>query len=217
MGEFKSGGWIVGLLIYFFLFFLLLQSAINARAEYVNSDTSRIYINDPGFQDKGNSLFNTERCGGKGTAMTVLGGIPCKNLDVDDEITCNSFNGCTWSNETSLFNITVKDAGCRGYINLSHYDLNYKTRSTYCSNLDNESLCEAFRCVWLNQTTLAQQQIYLEDSGKIATFWETIKFVATFRADIGLGIFTFVFSFLFFYVPLVMMIWAIYMALPFLH
>lgn len=195
-----------------------MHSILNARAEYVTSDTNRITINEPGFIERGQSLYATAICGGKGKAMTILGNIPCKELDVnEDENTCNSITDCTWQNETNLFNVTIRSAFCSGYVNLTHYSLNDTTRSTYCYELNNESSCDVFRCVWLNQTTLAEQQVDLDDTGKLVTIWETIKFMASFRADIGLGTFSFIFSFLFFYVPLVMLVWALYMAIPILH
>lgn len=218
MGEFESGKWIIGILIYFVIFFTLTLSVVNARAIDPSSDQSRVSINDPGFQEF-NNAYDNAYCTGVGVGSIVSDIIPCKRLDVEEEETiCNEIAGCEWYNATTLFNITVLSAGCFSNVNLTHYNINGSNRRNYCDYLNNESICKTFKCTWTNQTTMFTSDISVsQGTNNLIGIWDTIKFVTTFRAELGLGTFTFLYSFIFFYIPFIMLIWALYMALPVLH
>lgn len=119
MGEFNAGKWIIGLSIYFFLFFLIVTSVISGLDE-VGEDRDDLYVTDPGFILDGN--------------QTVPG-------------TVTNTDTVSWDN--------IRDS---------------------------------------------------------------IGVMTGFNAQIGLpGTYQFIFSFIFFWIPLMMLLWALYMALPFLH
>lgn len=225
MGQFESGRWIVLLLLYFVFFFLIVYGVVNAQAAMGTSER-RTTLNDPGFQDRIQTFYDPRiqgKCEGKGfgRAMGLGGNIACWNLDIDenDYLSCNNISGCIWQNATLLFNISVFSASCGEYVNNSFYSISPNaTPGTYCTSpgLAQEDLCKTFKCDWINQSELAQQAIALNTKNPI-TIWQTIGFVAGFRADIGLLGYTWIFSFLFFWIPFVMLIWSIYMSLPIIH
>jgi len=220
MGESKSMVVILGILVYFILFFLIVQGSLNS-ARYYGVDDGSISINDPGFQEKFQAFDETGgicRGGGRTGVIGNFNRVLCHRLDVfEDEDTCNDIPGCTWANETSLFGFAIRPARCEGKVNTSEININ-ATRSTYCENspaLQESINCSIFQCNWVNQTQLAEE--FIEDQQSFTNVWQTVKFVAFFRAELGMGGFTWIFSMIFFWLPLVALILAIYFALPFLH
>lgn len=121
MGQFAAGPWFIGLLIYFFAFFVIVNYVI-AGASDLGID-SGYEFNDPGFTSTANTTITTEAAAA--------------------------------------------------------------------------------------------------DTGSFAFFWDTISFMTGIGADdvsIGIpGAYQYMFSVLFFWLPLLMMLWAGWMALPFLH
>jgi len=221
MGEFKSGLWIIGILIYFFLFFTIMVSITASQTILNIKQSSSVSFNDPGFQNQ-SSFFKTGRgCGGTGDTMNWLSGIPCPKLDIDnqDYNACNNISGCVWRNETNLFGVSVIEAECRGYVNQSAMNIDGNSKE-YCfsSGLQNRSICTTFRCQWLNASEFSQIQIdTFKPQGTLSVLWNTVSMVATFNVDFNLKHYTFLFSFLFFWIPLIGLIIALYFALPFLH
>lgn len=204
-------------MIYFFLFFLLVQSVSNSIAE-LSPQSEQIIVSDAGFQKAIINPYSLpERCDGKSEAAVFFGFVPCKNmLDADIDIVCDSYSGCNWVNETSLFNITIRDSHCAGTINKTFYNLSGVSRKV-CDELHDETNCTTFKCLWLNQSTVTQEAIDSQSEVRLTSIWDTVKFTATFQIDLHLGTFNFIFIFLFFYIPLFMLAWAMYMALPWVH
>ena len=120
MGQFPAGRWFVGLLLYFFIFFIIVNYVGTAAAEY---GIDGVEFDDPGFSDLVNTSVNTSAAAA--------------------------------------------------------------------------------------------------DTGSWSSFWDTISFMTGIGAEdveIGLpGAYQYIFSFLFFWIELVMLIWAGWMALPFFH
>ena len=218
MGEFESGKWIIGITIYFFIFFLLVSSTVNAKIAIAGNDDLRVTYNDPGFLNKTWS-DNGGVCTGKGDAVNFLNNIWCNRLDIEewDKLTCDSVEGCSWNNASDFFGYFAKPPICEGLVNKTFYDINTVGKG-YCDSpgLQNETICELFKCSWMNSQEIAQSQISI-DSRSSVTIWESIKYVALFRPELGLGKATFIISFIFFWIPTIMLLFAIYMALPFLH
>lgn len=200
-----------------------MQSITNSKAVLGYTD-DRISHNEPGFIERGNLYIDGTADGictgsGGGRAMNFLGNILCTRLNImEDMNTCNNISGCEWQAETNLFNITISDAGCGGIVNKTYYNITGGINQ-YCDSygLQDEGLCNVFRCDWINETELASTGVNDLETRSVSSIWETIKFIALFRADIGLGAFNFIFAFIFFYIPFVMLLWSIYMALPFMH
>lgn len=226
MGQFQAGSWIIGILIYYVCFFLLIASVQYSFSTMYDTSNDLQY-NDPGFSERFNiyDLQNGE-CRGK-VKKNILGNYYCKqfedlNDDLQTDITeeeCNFIPGCAWENATLLLGIQVFDAQCSGNVNITSLGLeDNTTTSTFCQQLQNETYCDALHCIWLNPNDLANERISdLEGKNFLSVTWESIKFVTTFRADFDLGRYGWVISLVFFYFPLVMLLYAIYMALPFLH
>ena len=53
MGEFESGRWLIGLSIYFFIFFLLVGATIQIGNEYDTVDTGGVYQTGITFDENG--------------------------------------------------------------------------------------------------------------------------------------------------------------------
>jgi len=190
-------------------------SIINAQAVIAPTQSSMV-LNDPGFQERGNSFIQTAHCSGSAAAMNVFGIVPCKNLDIDDEPTCFGVPNCEWRNETLIFNITVTEAVCTNNMNLTFYNIT-KGKNDLCDDIEQKQLCDLIQCVWINQTDAVNQVSSFDETATLTSVWDTIKFIAGFRVDLGIGALTFIFTFLFFYIPFIMLIWSLYMAIPFLH
>ena len=128
MGQFNSGYWIIGLSIYYFVFFLLLASVIQVGYEYDTVDTSGVY-------QTGIEFDATEQKG-------------------------------------SLTNLSDVSADSSGNVN-------------------------------------------------VKTLIKTLSFASGIgTSELGIGFpagFQFIFSFVFFWIPATMLLFAIYMALPVIH
>jgi len=224
MGEFAAGTWIVGLVIYFFLMFLIVQSAINVQG-YYNLLEFDANVTDPGFQNKTNLYFLDDlngQCRGKGggRAMNFLQNIQCSQLKLDDYDfnACNNISGCYWENVTEIFGFEILPAGCSGMVNKSYYNITGGLNQ-YCqsSGLQEEGLCYTFKCDWIDIQTLNEEALDPLSTSSVTSLWTSIKFMATFRFDFGAGNFNWIFITLFFWLPSLMLLFSIYMALPFLH
>lgn len=221
MGNFNSGRWIVILLVYFFLFFVAVHSVLNAQAAIGVSD-NRVSISDPGFKTAvGNQINGEGACTGKTNVVSTFGLIGCKKLDIEEEFFCDQISDCLWQNGTSIFNLTVVNRGCFGTVNATAFNLPpTQKRSTFCDDLNNytaidDNVCSTFGCTWLNQTELAQSY---DSDNSIVTLWETTKFMLGFNVELGIDArFNFMFAFLFVWLPILMLLIAIYFALPFAH
>jgi len=220
MGQFEAGKWIIGIVVYYFFLFIILSMTSSMIREIGVHDRMLNYT-DVGFFNKSNEFFNNPDgiCRGRGNSMNFLENILCNQLEVfEDENTCNNVSGCSWVNETDLFGIAVSPAGCSGVVNKSAYNISGGIRN-YCSSpgLQDQGTCEMFKCPWIDRQQLAEEQADSINSNNLNTFWDSIKFIVTFRANFGLGSYNWLISFLLFYIPMLMLLWCIYMALPFLH
>lgn len=209
MGEFSSGRWIVGLAIYFFAIFVLIYSTVGASL-YYGTDINGVYVNDPGFNSANNNpLAQGGLCDG-----TPYG--RCASLGADTQEYCEAFSNlttpglfeigghwffpqqdCYWDNSTN---------SCKGTMFALTCDGNFTT---------NQALCEAVDCTWTDFTTSGGVSGDTFDWGKIKA---TIGFLSGMSYGIGIPAgWHFLFAFIFVWLPSFMLLWAIYMALPFLH
>ena len=189
MGEFKSGTWILGLLIYFFLIFIAVNQTVIASNHYGISTTAR--FNDPGFSSQ--EVFGTGGiCSGTITEY-------CKDTNGVTNDTCILIFGCIWDDTRDLC-ISGHNFQCREATNFS-----------FCSLLD---------CVWTASEDLPDQAS-MEDTGSISNIKTTLSIITGISAgNVNIGIpsaFIYIFSFLFFWIEFFMLMWALYMALPFFH
>lgn len=192
MGEFKSGLWIIGLSLYFFCFFLIVFSTVNAAAKFEDVDVSGISYNDPGFYTAANDpLSQGGRCRGSGHRYCAKA--------AGDNFSCESIPGCQW---LATF--------CSGLV--------IDSRGYDCVDV-NDTLCELVGCT-LTDFSAGGVPASIDPTAKFdwSTVKNTIGIMTGFSANIGMpGAFVFIYSFLFFWIELFALLWAIYMALPFLH
>lgn len=231
MGESKATIWVLGLILYFFILFLFTSSLQTSR-ELLSFSDNRLNVTDPGWREQGNVFFNPtyqNQCSGTGggRSMNFLQNIQCNQLALDNEDYngCNNVTGCTWQNRSSFFGLFVSDPECTGIVDKTTYNITGGL-NTYCesSGLQSVENCTLFKCDWVDFSSLPTNTKGASLSGNeplslstTTNIWNTIKFMASFRTDIGLGNFNFIFSLLFFWIPTVMLLLAIYFMIPFFH
>jgi hypothetical protein len=202
LGDFSAGRWIVGLAIYFFAVFIVCFASVGA-SEYYGIDNQGVYANDPGFMNSQNIPY---------AQNGFCEGIPyglCRYLEADNEITCLTFAnfnssvlfidqpGCYWDTNASMCYGTMFAANCE---------------SNFSSNAQ---LCTMAGCTWTNFTSASGVVGETFDWGKIK---DSIGFMFGFSFGVGIPAgWHFIFSFIFVWLPFFMMLWAVYMAVPFLH
>jgi len=202
MGQFESGKWVIGLSLYFFVFFLIMTSVINTSDE-LNIDRGDLYVADSGFQTV-LTPFDSGTCVGKISRFKLN---YCSSYDsLDSNGTCSLIDGCTWSE--GWFS-----EYCEGNPSPSVIP------TTDCSYISNQTICEVLEndgCTWLDKTdieTIDPSQSY--SNGGLVT---SIKFLFGFNARLGIpATYRFIIIFLFFWIPFMALLWAIYMSAPFLH
>lgn len=214
MGSSKAGTWIIGILIYYVLFFLILTLIVNGKTEMLGSSDPNIRYTDPGFVDRYKP--NSQACVGVGDVNYFAGTILCSNLDGLNNVTCPKIKDCEWKNATSIFDITIIRSGCENEVNTTYYGI---TGSDYCkaSGLQNRDMCRTFKCNWVNTSDISSQQQDTITKNSMASIFEVIGWVLVFDVNLGLGSFTWIFSILFFYVEFVCLLIAIYYSIPFIH
>jgi len=190
MGEFKAGNWILGLLIYYFLLFIVVSQVVIASAYYGVSTTAR--FDDPGFSSQ--TVFGTlGTC--SGTTTTA-----CSLSRANSNDTCHQLTGCEWNEGVDL---------CLG------------THSFSCATAPNSTVCRLLNGCILTETQNVPDQTNLADTGSISNIKATLSIITGIGAgQIIIGIpaaFVYIFSFLFFWIEFFMLLWALYMALPFFH
>ena len=195
MGEFESGKWIVGLLLYFFMFFVLVFSFV-AAADDLGLD-HQVSTNDPGFAN--NQILPNVLGFCEGNKF-----LSCSSMVVTNATnpTCDSFVGCEW--EPNPF---FGDPRCQGIL---------ETQES-CSRQGDQTRCFIVGCDWI-QTDGEGLSLDTDNGVTLNTFTASIGVMTGFRADIGVpGNYRWIFSFLFFYIPFIMLLWSLYMAIPFIH
>lgn len=221
MADSRAGLWIIGIAIYYFLFFIMalaLTSSVDTDTITVNDDRIQ-YLGSLGYDGYCDNyelptlsrLIDDKRVGTRD--------INCAKLGFDNADQCNDIVGCNWTNTTTfLFFWEVEvPAFCDGEINLSAYH-NETIASTYTiSSFDvckvnnasaDEALCATFGCRYYDAG--------LERVG-IGFIWEAISFMFTFSVDIDSpNEYAFILSLFFTWLPLFALVIAIYNQLPFI-
>lgn len=89
MGQFKSGTWIIILLIYFFGLFVVVNQVISA-SNYYSIDDNDIMFNDPGFENYNANMSNPDTASASDTAsmggitdtISVITGLGASEIDI---------------------------------------------------------------------------------------------------------------------------------------
>jgi len=191
MGEFNAGRWIILILLYFFFLFLVINQVVIA-ANYYGIDTEAQF-NDPGF---GLSVTNIRgECLGSDASQTI--GF-CVLTMADDQTSCDALPSCVWNSTT---------AKCEGF------------SLTLCTSLQNETTCRLARCTW--NTLDVPTQASLADKSSVSSIRQTVNFITGINAaEVRIGVpnaFIYIFSFIFFWIPFIMLAFSFWFILPFLH
>lgn len=240
-GDFQAGKWLVILVIYFMFFIFTANGVSNL---YTESDVSELSVSDSNFDYSsliGENVCSNPRYYYDPTSLDTYeySNVNVRNLECDESIgvksqtICESINGCVWENVTSglWFWETTEAASCLGKINASYYGINTSTifkgevvaahdntptfgAATPCNHpnvLENQSLCDIFSCTW--------QKVEIADSyTSSSSVVDTVKELFTFRYDFGFSDnVNSIVIFIFFIIPLIMIIVSIYYMLPFAH
>lgn len=133
---------------------------------------------------------------------------------------CNNVAGCTYLFNTTKYVWFIPLPGeydyCNGTIDYASYGINVsnwgkenKTES-FCVNdgiRDNQDVCQALGCIWVNPNRKSIQSTSTFFSNIISTIWDMFSF----NMDIGLsGIWLVLFTTLFLYVPVFMLLLSAY-------
>jgi len=211
---FDAGTWIIGTIAYFFFFFLIITGiqTIYASVGALNTDVTAgasgvdFISNTDGVCVGSSPASEISLFPGFGQQVIACWKLP----EISNNDSCNNIDGCYWSG--------VFDT-CKGYVNHSRYGITDNSSRGICQGtllLKNQALCETFGCEFMNTT-----QIYLNGDvldGNVDFFnllFYNIKWIVTLNFDIGLGIYNFIFSTIFFWFPFIMLIYAIVRSFPF--
>lgn len=219
MGSSASGSWLLGLIIYFFVFIVMvtfvsnMQEGITYSSDNILSATgSNDYCDTPrytyntDFELVKNIYPNTKDC--RATLGTYA------------KETCEFIEGCIWDNVTSgwwIFSSTYES--CTGEVNTSYYNNGTETfEICSMSGLQgrvNNGLCGLMGCTYYTEKDLNVDDLDTTITGvikQVNSFTSVIISLASFDADIGIPEdYEFLFSFIFFYIPLFMLIMVIAM------
>lgn len=199
MGDFQSGKWAVILSIYFFVFFLIVYSIQN-----INSDPDYDYgIDTDGLAVKDmSSTFSDEwvsgQCAGAITSPYCANHPLLQNNDsCENTFVYGTSATCNWNPATET---------CDGIIFFGCDD-----PAKY-----NKSICDMLSgCQW-NEFSVPQSINILETQD--VSILSTIGIMSGFTAEIGIpGAYKFIIFPFIFWIPAFMLLWCLYMALPFLH
>lgn len=205
MGQFESGKWIVAISLYFFVLFLCVYCIVSAANEE-GIDTGTLYFNDPGFVSTGNDPSSvTGTCQGTNIPQ-------CSNTFASDA-SCEQIPGCTWMNSTMV---------CYGWHGISCSDIE-SNASLIPVNFTKQEFCQMLRCTYLDATGLEVPIVTVDPNeqysmGSVSQTIAVITGIGYNSANLGMpASWAFVGQFLIFWIPFFMLLWAIYMALPFVH
>jgi hypothetical protein len=164
-----------------------------------------------------------------------------------DALACDSIVGCTWQNATTSFFFFEREASCEGSITLTNYSqftnqttAYFKTpQSTHendtiyivrghipqyvspqtqnviqdiCLLADSQTSCDMLGCTWVNTNQLQPSEL------GIGVIWDIVSGLFTFNVTFTSEYWTnLLLTLILFYIPLLMLIMALYFTLPFIH
>lgn len=208
MASDTAGKWLLGLVIYFFIMITIVTYASNMNSDVTYSggtlpteketycDSPRVMY-DQNFDLINNPYVNTKECE--------------STLGIYSQNACEFINGCIWDNVTTGFLWwTDTIVTCTGDVNTSYYN-NGTTTSRVCNMQDADNISSGL-CSMLGCTPYVESSI---QQGNKQGVFDTIYEMATFQVDVGLpDAYEYLFSFVFFYLPLIILILAGLMYIP---
>lgn len=221
MASFESGRWIIGILVFCFVIVIVISLLLNGKAEITGTYDNGVTFYDPGFMTTNDFYFMSPYCTGKSDKLSFNGDIKCHNFVFarNESDLCTNLSGCFWVDDVSILSLIVFDAHCEGVVNVTNMSINSTDNIEICKSgyFTSQEKCELFGCTWIG--TADQDAAYrdvMKSKNSVSRIWDTIKWLAFFKIDIGLGAYNWIISLVFWIVLVIGLSWALYMALPFL-
>jgi len=225
MADMTHGKWIIGIMIYFFLFFSVSFITVNALSSYSWNDNININVADPGFLSTSDDRCDKPFVDVSDHVAPLSGKIKCSGLNIDNIYECNNITGCNWKNSSTdwyLFFI-FGETGCYDNVEYSFIGYDTDTMDNYCqgtffqpsnsSLVDAQSRCNLFGCTWHTSSI----DTFTKNPLNIVTFLGFITGIDSSSFDIGLpSIFAWIYRILFFYFPLIALFIALMTYVPFI-
>lgn len=189
MGEFRAGTWLIGLFLYFFLFTVIVYAGVEASRDY-GLDTSN-------YQTYGQNYMQVDtenEC--SGIVSPYCGAM----LGADVNESCEYIAGCDYSfvSGANLF-------FCGGTHNI-----------TDCSTVTDVDTCLILGCTYTGNDVPTKVDPNNEYDYSVVK--ETFDTMFGFNAFFGLPEqISWIFRILFIVIPMLILTWALYMAIPFIH
>jgi hypothetical protein len=225
MGQFSAGLAFIGILVYMVLAFVL-----TAGMTSFSTGSGAGELNVTGSEGIQESLqLYGGVCEGpreRASIFDSFNSLSCDSIPgAASEGSCNLIEGCAWENESTSFFLFDSPATCGGRVNASFYDQNavYGASTRYLSSPDvcdlsgldtSQRDCELLGCNWVDAS-----DYQIGATSGFSTVVSTLGALTGFNASIiGLdGLLAFLYSVFAFYIPLVLLIIAIYFMLPVIH
>lgn len=191
MGEFGAGKWLIGMSIYFFLFYVVITATLQGHA-IMGTDPGNINVQDPGFENAQNQFASL----GNECVGLPSGFIDCTFIRHASDGVCGQIPGCSFNSTFEL---------CEGKHNISS-----------CSQVTNATQCQTLGCTVVED--IFPTQMDLASSFDWTTIRRTFGIMTGFSATIDVPpAFHWIFSFMFFWIPFSIFLYALYMVIPFIH
>lgn len=192
MGEFQAGKWLIGLFIYFSIFFVITYVTISAQLDV--GVVPDMETDDPGFLSQANLAY---QAGGYCTGYVPEAFCSALTLPSRDNNTCIMLSeyGCSWFGTF-----------CSGALSIN-----------FCRANMNRTVCEALECEYTNvkdSDSYKYEGDFTQDTKVLAT----LGAMSGFSPDLGIpSSWNWLFALIFFWIPSIMLLWSIYMSLPVIH
>lgn len=208
MGDSKPMQWIVGIVIYFTVYFLVTLACYSIKAEVyaidpiVNFNASNFYEISK-YVDAGGKCDVPSRIGSF-TSLLPSAAISCHGLAVNN-LTCGEVIGCNWVNDSFFLGDY-----CHGTVNRTYYGF---TDRVPCAQIADRDMCAVFLCTWFNTTDL-YNTVYDVGAGSTSSFFGTafsvLKFMIGWKPIFGFRTFGWLWAFFFTFIPFLLLVFAIY-------
>jgi len=228
MGSFEAGRWLLGLVIYFSVFLLVTTYVQNWNPSSIGESQTTGDADLDELISSGDNFCATPRyrIGGQ-TNMNYFipvtiefyrncGLLPSRYSEDD----CNDVVGCFYDNTTSFFDFT--DEQCEGEINFSYYANNDSVDAEFVRELgdpcslervvNNKVNCQLLGCTWYDGV-----DVDYTDFKNPFTILDAVGNLFTFRYDYGFEGYDVLLNLIFFYFPFIVLLIAVYYAMPFIH
>jgi hypothetical protein len=234
----QSLQWTGIILVYFFVMTIILTSVQVSVNSIGYSDTSYNLTSYNSKCSEPRTLYteNNEYVSEGTNAAYIRNYLDCESsVGTRANSTCQSINGCSWSKPTAeWFGLVQKNYTCIGTINYTYYNLETETtwQGKIVSNsshyysvcvqpsvLNVKNTCELLGCTWLTPQDLKTMDI---KEAQISTEWFGVAFstlgeLITVSYDFGFDDYSNgILSFIIFYIPIIILAFALYGLVPFI-